>query len=299
MDISTYQRHAASTDQKPLTAMNDDGVVVPLLGLAGEVGSLQAAYKKKLRDGDDYRLFGIDVAEELGDIMWYVANLANKFDLDLSQILTTNLSKVQSRWPSVEAAPRLDSDLYDSSAASEFRLPRTFSVEFRPVANAASQRDDRVQGFWNGEHWGSELGDNAYMEDGYRFHDVFHLAHAAVLGWSPVARSLFHKKRKFDPALDDVEDGGRAIVIEEGIVAYVYGHATRAGFFEKVASIDWSTLKTIRHMTDGLEVASRQDWEWERAILQAYGVWRALRAAKSGIVVGDLYTRTVRFEHAP
>ncbi|MGW7530630.1 hypothetical protein ACWGJ5_46485, partial [Streptomyces sp. NPDC054783] len=30
----------------------------------------------------------------------------------------------------------------------------------------------------------------ARVEDDYRFHDAFHLAHAAVLGWSPVSRFL-------------------------------------------------------------------------------------------------------------
>jgi NTP pyrophosphatase (non-canonical NTP hydrolase) len=269
-----------------------------LLGIAGELGTLQAAYKKKLRDGEEYRPFFEDVAEELGDILWYVANVAEKFDLNLADIAAANLRKVEGRWPSEQAGRRTEQELDDHEAPAGERLPRTFAIEFR-VVDKASRPEPTVQGFWNGEPWGSSLGDNAYMEDGYRFHDVFHLAHAVVLGWSPVARSLFRAKRRFNPAIDTVEDGGRAIVIEEGIVAFVYGHAANTGFLENVHTIDWGILKTIQGLTRGLEVSHRAAWEWERAIFDGYRVWRQLRDAGSGIVVGDLYARTLNYEPVP
>ena len=46
---------------------------------------------------------------------------------------------------------------------------------------------------------GNDLMDNAYEDDGYRFHDVFHLACAAVLGWSPVLRALYEAEAE-EPA---------------------------------------------------------------------------------------------------
>lgn len=297
MDLDTYQLQARRTDQIPLTTQNNDGVVAPLLGIAGEIGSLQAAYKKKLRDGDRYGCFNNDVAEELGDIMWYVSNLADKFGLTLSDIAQQNLKKVFDRWPPEDPAHRTEDDLFDHSAPEDQRLPRVFAVEFRPIENGDAI-EPRTQAYWNGQPWGNELGDNAYMEDGYRFHDVMHLAHAAVMGWSPVARKMFDRKRKYDPIIDGVEDSGRAIVVEEGIVAYVYGHASRSAYFEGTQAVDWSTLKTIRSMTDGLEVSIRPDWEWEQAILLGYDVWRKLRDAGAGTAVGDLYQRTLRFEPA-
>jgi hypothetical protein len=52
--------------------------------------------------------------------------------------------------------------------------------------------------------------------------DVFHLAYAAVLGWSPVTRKLLDRKRRSNPQVDLAEDGGRAIVIEEGIAAMAF-----------------------------------------------------------------------------
>ena len=51
----------------------------------------------------------------------------------------------------------------------------------------------------DGKPFGAELTDNAYDPDGYRFHDVFHFAYAAVLGWSPITRALLRRKRKSQP----------------------------------------------------------------------------------------------------
>jgi len=74
----------------------------------------------------------------------------------------------------------------------------------------------------SGEKIGDELTDNAYKDDGYRFHDVFHSAYVAILGWSPVIRKLLKRKRKRKPRVDEVEDGGRAGVIDEAISAIVF-----------------------------------------------------------------------------
>ena len=82
MDIDEYQREARLTDQISLSPENDDGVVVPLLGISGEIGSLQAAYKKNIRDGDQYREFSTDVAEELGDIRQTLSVVASQLNID-------------------------------------------------------------------------------------------------------------------------------------------------------------------------------------------------------------------------
>ena len=69
-----------------------------MLGLAGETGQLLSEYKKHLRDGEAHRLFMDRVGEELGDLLWYIANVASKFDLDLGQIAQQNLDKVHARF---------------------------------------------------------------------------------------------------------------------------------------------------------------------------------------------------------
>ena len=144
MDISSYQRQARATNQIQQTP-DYDSVIVPLLGIAGEIGTLQAAYKKKLRDGDQYDRFPSDVAEELGDIIWYVSNLADHFDLDLSVVLEQNLQKTQARWPPDKSVSRSEDDFFDTSAPAEERLPRTFTVEFRAIDNPNS-REPKVTG---------------------------------------------------------------------------------------------------------------------------------------------------------
>lgn len=50
-----------------------------MLGLAGETGELLNEYKKHLRDGEAHVLFKDRVAEELGDLLWYIAKRCFKF----------------------------------------------------------------------------------------------------------------------------------------------------------------------------------------------------------------------------
>jgi NTP pyrophosphatase (non-canonical NTP hydrolase) len=98
MDMKKYQREALRTDRVPKTSEDDENsLIVPMLGLAGETGQLLSEYKKHLRDGDAYKLFKERVGEELGDLLWYVANVASKFGLDLDQIAADNLRKVGAR----------------------------------------------------------------------------------------------------------------------------------------------------------------------------------------------------------
>ncbi len=211
MDFNSYQKDALRTDRVPA---RDDiaSLIVPMLGLAGETGQLLSEYKKHLRDGKAHRLFKERVSEELGDLLWYVSNVASKFDLSLSDIAAANLVKVKHRWASDRDVPLI----FDAGLPEGERLPRQIEVELVDVDEGARQH---VQILVDGIVFGAELTDNAYDPDGYRFHDVFHLAYATVLGWSPITRGLLRRKRKSRPLLDEVEDGGRAAVIEEGVVA--------------------------------------------------------------------------------
>ena len=73
MELNEYQRLANQTDQQPDTGpieADPRSILVPLLGLAGEVGELLGEHKKRLRDGDSYKLFPDRVKEELGDLLW-------------------------------------------------------------------------------------------------------------------------------------------------------------------------------------------------------------------------------------
>jgi hypothetical protein len=82
---------------------------------------------------------------------------------------------------------------------------------------------------------GDPLDDNSEHSDDYRYHNVFHLAHMAVLGWSPVMRRLLGCKRSELPTVDRVQDGGRAAAIEEGLTAYMFTMAGEHSFFSTLA----------------------------------------------------------------
>lgn len=289
MDMKMYQREALLTDRVPKTSDEDENsLIVPMLGLAGETGQLLSEYKKHLRDGDAYKLFKERVGEELGDLLWYVANVASKFGLDLDQIAADNLRKVGARWSGSRQKPLQ----FDEGFPEQERLPRRFEVELSEIGSGLQKR---VQVTMYGEVVGAALTDNAYDADGYRFHDAFHFAYAAVLGWSPVTRSILKRKRKSEPMRDEVEDGGRAAVIEEGISALVFSYARSHQLMEGVAAVDYSLLRTIQHMTAHLEVRRCTTGDWERAILQGFTVWREVVKMSGGRLLVDLDQRKIEY----
>ena len=295
MDLNSYQNQALGTDQVPASAepgAAEAALIVPLLGLAGEAGQLLSEYKKHMRDGAAHTLFKERVAEELGDLLWYVSNVASKSGLTLEEVAQANLAKVQGRWGPRPSGPHV----FDEGFPEHERLPRRFEIELADlrVGDAA-----RVRVLLNGQQIGAELTDNAYDPDGYRFHDVFHFALAAVLGWSPVTRGIMKRKRKGDPIKDEVEDGGRAAVIEEGVAALVFDYARQHDFLEGVTELDYSLLRAVKGMTSHLEVSVCTIGDWQRAILQAYDAWRRVVAAGGGRVLADLDGRRLSFVAGP
>ncbi|MDQ3764873.1 MAG: hypothetical protein M3460_26160 [Actinomycetota bacterium] len=109
----------------------------------------------------------------------------------------------------------------------------------------------------------------------------------------PGAEGVAWTKRKTSPLVDDVEDGGRAIAIEEGISAFVFEAASRASYFEGVAHVDSEILRVCQRMTAHLEVRVCNPHEWEHAILQGFKVWRLLRKQGHGSINCDLNARTI------
>lgn len=295
MDLKAYQAQALLTDQVPIKGDGDSTValIVPMLGLAGETGQLLSEYKKHLRDGAAHRLFKERVSEELGDLLWYIANVASKFGLDLDQIAEKNLEKVRARFaPLSPQAPQHDSEFPDLE-----RLPRQMIV--RLTEEPGSGTRPKVRMTINGEGIGSLLGDNAYDPDGYRFHDVFHLAYAAILGWSPNLRAFLKRKRKSRPLLDEVEDGGRARIIEEGVSALVFDYARAHSFLAGISEVDYRLLRTIQSMTSHLEVGEASAADWERAILEGFAVWRQVLANNGGEISVDLDARAISYLGTP
>ena len=145
----------------------------------------------------------------------------------------------------------------------------------------------------DGRQVGDPITNASHIADGYCFHDVFHLSYAAVLGWSPVMRSLLKRKRRSDPDTDEAEDGGRAIAIEEGISALVFAYASRHNYLDGKNHVDNDVLDTIQGMVAHLEVGAHRAADWEKAIITGFAAWRRLRRRGGGTVRLDLDTQTL------
>lgn len=291
MDLNEFQQQANQTDQRP--GGDDEGALLfPVIGLASETGSLVRHVKKRLRDRDAYELFSEAMVDELGDVLWYVANLAEKLGVELDEIAERNLRKIRGRWPL--AGETLPLMLLDDDFPEHERLPRQTRVRF-----VEGQEEDKAVVRLSdiaGKPLGDRLTDNAYTDDGYRFHDAFHLTFAALLGWSPITRYFFKVRRASVPKVREVEDAGRARAIEEAVSALVFDYAKNVRFLEGVDHVDFSLLATIRRLVRGFEVRERSAAEWERAIMRGLAVWRPLYAARGGTLHLDLLARTIDFE---
>lgn len=93
MDFKTYQKKSKTT------AIYTFPIIYPALGLAGESGEVCERLKKVIRDGGSYNnpKFLADIKKELGDVLWYISNLAKDLGLDLDEIANENLDKLFSR----------------------------------------------------------------------------------------------------------------------------------------------------------------------------------------------------------
>ena len=207
--------------------------------------------------------------------------------VNFSKTVRMNIEKTRGRFldPELSSLPT-----FDSNFPEQEKLPSHFEIKITERENKQCYLQ------WNGVFIGDPLTDNILDPDGYRFHDAFHLAYAAILHWSPAFRALIKQKRKSDPQVDEAEDGGRAIVIEEGLSAWIFSCAKHLNFFEGHSSISFDMLKTVQQFVQGYEVEECPLKLWERAILEGYEVFRQVRNNNGGIVVGDRETRTIRHQ---
>lgn len=98
MDFGTYQRMAAGTAVYPGQG-GPMGVVYTSLGLVGEAGEIANKAKKIIRDdaGNLTAERKQDLAAELGDVLWYAAQLATELRVSLDEVALSNLDKLRAR----------------------------------------------------------------------------------------------------------------------------------------------------------------------------------------------------------
>ncbi len=100
MDFNTYQAKAKETALYPGVG---DNFVYPTLGLAGETGEVVEKIKKLMRNDQVVSVSQVpeekklEIAKEMGDILWYLAQLATEFGIPFETVAHMNVEKLNSR----------------------------------------------------------------------------------------------------------------------------------------------------------------------------------------------------------
>lgn len=166
MNLAEYQRRARATAQIDWSSKH--GPQVPVLGLVGEFGSVASEVKKSIRDGKAYTVAANAFSEEFGDMIWYLATLASRCEIELSDLLDqhSQVAATSDRYSSLvelaacagRAAAAVQPHLLAGS--NDVALRRTFSDTLAAlrVALAAENLDfadvltanlAKVEGTWN------------------------------------------------------------------------------------------------------------------------------------------------------
>jgi NTP pyrophosphatase (non-canonical NTP hydrolase) len=112
MDFKTYQEKSSLTSVYPTLNTRYDnleeiennflhmsGILYTSLGLSNEAGEVLGKIKKVIRDYNCKISESTkkEISKELGDVLWYISNLAKELDLSLDDIARENLEKLFSR----------------------------------------------------------------------------------------------------------------------------------------------------------------------------------------------------------
>lgn len=96
MNFKEYQKLSRKTVIYPY---KDNNFVYPTLGLVGESGEVAEKVKKIFRDNEGVlnEKKRIELKKELGDVLWYLSQLATELDLSLEEIASLNIKRLSSR----------------------------------------------------------------------------------------------------------------------------------------------------------------------------------------------------------
>ncbi|UTH13308.1 nucleoside triphosphate pyrophosphohydrolase family protein [Macrococcus equipercicus] len=95
MNLNTYQELAGRTHNKSLT--QTESLTNYALGLTGEAGEVADQIKKHVFHG--HQLDRDELKKELGDVLWYIANLAAVNGIELAEVAELNINKLKKRYP--------------------------------------------------------------------------------------------------------------------------------------------------------------------------------------------------------
>ena len=95
MTINEYQKLAMTTLNPEL--YKKDVLINGVMGLCGESGEVIDIVKKHLAQG--HELDKEKIIKELGDVAWYMAEIATVLDVELEEVLVLNIEKLKKRYP--------------------------------------------------------------------------------------------------------------------------------------------------------------------------------------------------------
>lgn len=95
MTINEYQKLAMTTLNPDLD--KKDVLINGVMGLCGESGEVIDIVKKHLAQG--HELDKEKIIKELGDVAWYMAEIATVLDVELEDVLVQNIEKLKKRYP--------------------------------------------------------------------------------------------------------------------------------------------------------------------------------------------------------
>lgn len=94
MNLNDYQDQANDTAIYP----NYARLTYPALGLTGEAGEVADKVKKLIRDQKELTAQErVEIAKEVGDVLWYIAAMARDLGIDMETMARMNLEKLASR----------------------------------------------------------------------------------------------------------------------------------------------------------------------------------------------------------
>lgn len=220
-----------------------------------------------------------------------LANAAAMIDMTLAGVADASAKKITAHWLPDRSK---QAECFDSEYPPYERLPRKFTVDFLNIAHDDEQTPDELLVSIDGMHLGDRLTDNNHKIDGYRYHDIFHLAGACCLGWSPVFRGMLKRKRKSDSEIDRVQDGARASILEEAVIGEIFTYARKSEFRENMDRVDSDLVKLIQALVEGYEVERVEPWEWQDFILKSLNLFNQIRHGFSGKIAFDADRREMR-----
>jgi len=299
--VDSYQRIAFVTRRTEWDQLRNVCAAV-LQQLAAQ---LSRDFLPNMEMGLNHEVRPKDPVDALGEILWHLSALASLYDLTLSNILSLTVEKARFRNPENTPGPR-----HKSKKLAE-RFPNCFEVHFVDRGEKRSNmywvQDGRVI-----QKLGATLTDNDHDGDGYRFHDVMHIAFVVYLGWSPNQRAFMGLKRRSVKKTDEVEDGGRAKILEEVVILEIHRRAEELdGYFREAGkpiqgspyncpgSLNFEFLRHLHELCGGHEVYENPKQDWENAIRAGYDCYYKLRAASGGIIAVNMSEQTLTFRPMP